>query len=273
MKAIDKFWLFGVHPTHYDDQYLGRFRDPSGKKSFGSNITPAEGAYYLGLSNVVMAVAPPPYTSDADYLMFTFKPMNKVLWAVGASGGLNKIDNEFIVDLADKYDNVIGASLDDFNAMFGSYSEPEKTKKIQSTIMDIKNDLSKAKRPLEVNAVLYFFELKNVNPEAFKELDTISFWTWDSNDLVNLESNFEKACKMFPNQKKMLGIYLYDFRNYHPVPLDKMKHQCEVGLKLLKEGKVDGLIFEANSVMGAGFETDEWVRNWIIEVADTEVEG
>ena len=89
MKAIDKFWLFGVHPTHYDDQYLGRFRDPSGKKSFGSNITTAEGAYYLGLLNVVMAAAPPPYTSDADYLMFTFKPMNKVLWAVGASGGLN----------------------------------------------------------------------------------------------------------------------------------------------------------------------------------------
>lgn len=271
MRAIDKFWLFGVHPTHYDDQYLGRYKDPSGKRSYGSNITPAEGAFYLGLNNMVMAVAPPPFTSAADYLMFTFKPMNKILWAIGASGGLNKIDNEFIVSLSEKYDNVVGASMDDFNAMFKDYPEPLKTKKIQETIGTIKKDLSKAKKQLELNAVLYFYELKSVNPDAFSELDGISFWTWDSNELVNLEENFENACKMFPKQKKMLGVYLYDFRNYHPIPIDRMKHQCETGLKLMKEGKVDGMIFEANSVMGAGFEGDEWLRNWIMEVAETEV--
>ena len=271
MKAIDKFWLFGVHPTHYDDQYLGRYRDPDGKKRYGSAVTPAEGAFYLGVPNMLMAVAPPPFTSAADSLMFTFPPLDKIIWSIGGSGGLNKIDNEFIVDLAKKHDNLIGASIDDFDARFNDCPEPLKTQKIKETILGIKEDLKKANRPLSLYAVLYYYELKNVNPAAYEDIDGFSFWTWDSTKIKDLEKSFEEACRLFPDKKKMLGIYMYDFRNYHPIPLDRMKHQCEVGLRLMKEGRVDGLIFEANSVMGVGFETDKWLREWIKDVADTEV--
>ena len=50
-----------------------------------------------------------------------------------------------------------------------------------------------------------------------------------------------------------------------------MELQCELGLKLMKEGRLDGLIFEANSVMGVGFPNDNWTRQWIQRVGETVV--
>jgi hypothetical protein len=47
-----------------------------------------------------------------------------------------------------------------------------------------------------------------------------------------------------------------------------MKKQCETGLKWLKEGRNDAMIFLTNCTMGMGFESEKWLRNWIDEVGD-----
>ena len=50
-----------------------------------------------------------------------------------------------------------------------------------------------------------------------------------------------------------------------------MAHQCETGLRLLREGRVEGLIFEANSVMGVGLPSEYWLRGWLDRVGGTEL--
>lgn len=64
---------------------------------------------------------------------------------------------------------------------------------------------------------------------------------------------------------------MYDFPAGQPVPLDMMELQCEYGLQLLKEGRLDGMIFEANSVMGVGLPSEKWLTEWIERVRLTEI--
>ena len=42
-------------------------------------------------------------------------------------------------------------------------------------------------------------------------------------------------------------------------------------LELLKQGRIDGMIFEANSTMGAGLPSEYWLREWVEQVKNTEV--
>ena len=57
----------------------------------------------------------------------------------------------------------------------------------------------------------------------------------------------------------------------HPVPLDLMEMQCNVALKLLREGRIDGIIIEANSVMGVRLPSERCLREWVDKVKDIEL--
>ncbi|HPY91023.1 MAG TPA: hypothetical protein PLT23_09865, partial [Lentisphaeria bacterium] len=98
---------------------------------------------------------------------------------------------------------------------------------------------------------------------ALDYVDGLTLWTWDSKELPLLEKRFEQIEKDFPRHQKMLGVYMYDFRNRQPVETPLMEHQCELGLRLLQEGRLDGMIFEANSVMGVGLPSELWLRDWL----------
>ena len=50
-----------------------------------------------------------------------------------------------------------------------------------------------------------------------------------------------------------------------------MELQCEYGLKLLREGRADGLIFLTNCVMGVGLPSEYWLRDWIDRVKNIEL--
>jgi len=50
-----------------------------------------------------------------------------------------------------------------------------------------------------------------------------------------------------------------------------MKKQCETGLRWIQEGKIDGMIFLANTTMDIGLESVEWTRQWIKEVGNTSI--
>jgi hypothetical protein len=64
---------------------------------------------------------------------------------------------------------------------------------------------------------------------------------------------------------------MYDFPERHAVSLDLMEYQCNTALRLMKEGRIDGMIFETNSVMGVGLPSELWLRDWVDRVKDTEV--
>lgn len=100
----------------------------------------------------------------------------------------------------------------------------------------------------------------------------MTLWTWESKELAILESRLQQFEALFPRHKKMLGIYMYDFPNAIAVPNELMYHQCELGLQFLREGRIDGMIFEANSVMGVGLPSETWLRQWIEQVGDEEID-
>ena len=262
--ARDKFWLFGVRP-HQDDIFMRRAHGANFRRH-RSRITPAEGAAMLDVPNVAMIVCqgePVSYSEDAYGYMESFRRMKKVLWGAAGSGGF-RIGNEekFIVDLAAEYPNICGAYLDD---MIGTYG-PEQA---LATLKTVRAELDRACRPMELNATWYFNKEAPAGVPDY--LDTLTVWTWRHEELADLKDNFEALEESAPKQKKILGIYMFDFEEGRPIPDEYMAMQCEFGLDMLRQGRADGLMFEANSVMGLGFESEKYLTNWIDKVKDTVV--
>ena len=273
-KAIDKYWLFGVR-AHQDDTLLDALGRGCGKRRCGSRITPAEGAFMLGVPNMIMVTGdnaePVPFTHDAYQYCESFRPLKRVMWSsCGSSGWRNGNEEAFICDISHKYENICGAYLDDFFTRFGSKPQ-EHTDELLACIQEIRGKLSAAARPMPVYVTAYMHGMKDIAKSVMDLVDGLVFWTWQSKELPLLPERFQQAEEACPNHKKLLGIYMYDFTTREAVDMELMKFQCEYGLEMLKAGRVEGLVFEANSVMGIGLPTEEYLREWIAQTHDVEV--
>ena len=69
-----------------------------------------------------------------------------------------------------------------------------------------------------------------------------------------------------PTRLIALGMYIWDYWASKPVPLELMRHQCELGLKWLKEQRIQEIIFLGNNVLDVGIPCAEFVRDWIAKV-------
>ncbi len=273
-KAIDKYWLFGVR-AHQDDTLLDALGRGGGKRRCGSRITPAEGAFMLGVPNMIMVTGdnaePVPFTHDAYQYCESFRPLKRVMWSsCGSSGWRNGNEEAFICDISHKYGNICGAYLDDFFTRFGSKPQ-EHTDELLACIQEIRAKLSAAARPMPVYVTAYMHGMKDIAKSVMDLVDGLVFWTWQSKELPLLPERFQQAEEACPKHKKLLGIYMYDFTTREAVDMELMKFQCEYGLEMLKAGRVEGLVFEANSVMGIGLPTEEYLREWIAQTRDVEV--
>lgn len=269
-QARDKFWMFGVR-AHQDDPWLGRGLD--NRNYTKSRITPAEGAFMLDIPNMLMINCdgiPVPFSDDAYGYADSFCRMNNVLWGVTGSAGF-RVGNEeaFICDLAEKYPNIKGAFMDDFFHKFRGL--PDMNERAEALLKEIRAGLDKACRPMELYVVWYTRELDTVDPRLMQYIDGITLWTWHSEQLPLLPERYEQIERNFPDKKKLLGIYMYDFIAGEPITNELMELQCEYGLKLMKEGRLDGMIFECNATMGVGLPSEKWLREWIDRVKYTEI--
>ena len=260
--ARDKFWMFGVRP-HQDDVIIRK----------RSRITPAEAALMMDVPNMLMINCegePVPFSEEAYGYAESFVRMNKVLWGATGSGGF-RIGNEekFICTLAEKYPNIGGAFLDDlFHRFRGQENAPEKMK---AFLHEIREGLDKSSRNLEMFIVWYTSEIESLPVEAVEDVNGITLWTYNCKELPLLEARFEAFREKFPDKKLLLGVYMVDFPTGMPLSDEQMEKQCEFGLEQLKKGRLDGMIFEANSVMGVGFPSEKWLRAWIDKVKNTEI--
>jgi hypothetical protein len=50
------------------------------------------------------------------------------------------------------------------------------------------------------------------------------------------------------------------------MPVALMERQCELGLRWLKERRIEGIIFLGNTTMDLGFASVDWTREWIQKV-------
>jgi hypothetical protein len=101
------------------------------------------------------------------------------------------------------------------------------------------------------------------------EFDVLTLWTWDSAEISELEANLLALEKIAPKKARIaLGLYLWDFQNKKPVPVELMKQQCDLGLKWLKEGRISDMIFLANTMLDVGMPSADFSRLWIKQHGD-----
>lgn len=286
----DRLWIFavdaGANNGHLE---LGNVRG-------GSRMTPAEGAFWLGVPNLlfIRAYEKPPLpnlerwrakTTFEQYAI-SFQPLDRVVWSVvgaGGKGGMNELP--YVLPLAEKFANFSGIYLDDF--ITDARRQPDGRSLGRPALQP--DDLRQAReqmkvvgRPMDVWVTLYTHEInpgrKTASPafrgcdpplERFLNLfDVLTLWTWNSEELPFLEENLAALEKIAPqNARIALGLYIWDFHNHKPVPLELMEHQCELGLKWLRSRRIQEMVFLANSVLDVGLPSAEFSRQWIAKVA------
>ena len=299
----DRLWLFGV-PA--DGPRL--FYEGAGYRG-GSRITPAEGAHWLGVPNLMFITQPwnqPPamarekawktVTTKEQYAI-SFQSLKRVQWAAVGSGGLGGLaEVPDIVTLAKDYPNITSIYLDDFvtrpytkRADGTTVGTPAMT---EAQLKSMRTQLGKVGRPMEVWTTIYTHEFDRKHPDfkdceppladQMKHFDVVVLWTAKSADLRDLEKNLTLLESIKPkNCRIALGIYLWgywdkdpakaDDKSYvmgRPVPLDLMEHQCGLGLKWLKEGRVSDLVILGLAGIDQGIPSAKWMRDWIKKNGD-----
>jgi hypothetical protein len=299
----DRLWLFGV-PA--DGPRL--FYEGAGYRG-GSRITPAEGAHWIGVPNLMFITQPwnqPPamarekawktVTTKEQYAI-SFQSLKRVQWAAVGSGGLGGLaEVPDIVTLAKDYPNITSIYLDDFvtrpytkRADGTTVGTPAMT---EAQLKSMRTQLGKVGRPMEVWTTIYTPEFdrkhrdfKDCEPplaDQMKHFDVVVLWTAKSADLRDLEKNLALLEAIKPkNCRIALGIYLWgywdkdpakaDDKSYvmgQPVPLDLMEHQCSLGLKWLKEGRVSDLVILGLAGIDQGIPSAPWMRDWIKKHGD-----
>jgi len=261
MTVRDRLWLFAVHAGANNVEYQSKHHIENFAPG-GSRMTPAEGAFWLGVPNLLFIRARdiPPLpsaepgrwrTSFEQYAM-SFAPLDRVVWSVvgaGGHGGMKELPP--VLELAKKFPNITGVYLDDFIVKAKVQPDGHMVGQPAMRVDELKNareQMKAAGRPLEIWATLYTHEINLARKLAapvfqdcepplatfFDQFDVLTLWTWNSEEIPELEVNLAALEKLALKDARIaLGLYFWDFQNRKPVPVDLMKHQCDLGLKWL----------------------------------------
>jgi hypothetical protein len=292
----DHLWIFTV-AAGGDNDYLER----AGVRG-GSRMTPAEGAFYLNVPNLLLIREreqprlPSGETwrarNEFEQYATSFRPLSHVVWSVvgsGGHGGLNELP--YVLGVAKKFPNISGIYLDDFIIDTKRQADGRVVGRpaiYPAELKQARERMRSAGRPMDVWVTLYTHEInparKTTTPAfrgcepplaGFLDLfDVLTLWTWNSNELTMLDENLAALEAIAPKKARIaLGLYIWDFHNGRPVPLELMQHQCQRGLEWLQQGRIQEMIFLANTVLDVGLDSAEFAREWIAKVGGMQLKG
>jgi hypothetical protein len=276
--VLDRLWIW-THPAGAHDGI-----DLGGGRQGKSRMKPVEGADYLGVPNLYFIHYPNnPPISQFRQCALDFRPMKRVVWSLtGAGGDTSPAGREAVLKLAGEFPNISGFVLDDF-LHWSADSPPHRSAELASRpvpasmtpdqLEALQKRIAACGRKLPIACVVYTHQISPRILPHVNRVDKVAMWTWRSEDLGNLEANFEKLRRIVPSKPILLGCYLFDYGNNKPMTVDRMRRQCEFGLKWLREGKIEGMIFLASNVCDMNLPAVEWTRQWIVSVAREKVSG
>jgi len=223
-------------------------------------MTPAEGAAWLGVPNVIMVRYSGKPVLPFNPCLEPLREVQNVVWSiVGMGGETSESEREHVLDILRTFPNIRGVIMDDFFTSDGS------TALSIEQIGTIRRRLTQTGRSVELWVVLYA-HLLSLPVRPYLELcDTVTFWTWKQEELDRLEENFAAVERLVPQRKKVLGCYMWDFGNSRAMAMERMQKQCELGARWIKEGRIEGMVFLASCICDLGIEAVEWTRRWIAE--------
>jgi len=258
----DSLWVWGHEAGSHNGQY---------NLQGISRMTPAEGAYYLGVPNLIMVTygnhPEPPFETR----MRALSPLKRVVWSVLGDSSSSRDDLPEVLSLAERFPNLVGGIMDDF------FRPPDAQGAISrysvADLQRLRRRLCRGTRPLDLWVVLYAHDLGLDVQPYLAQCDVVTFWTWKADDLAALEANLPRAKALARDKPLVLGCYMWDYGAQRPMPVGAMERQCQLGLDWLKRGEVAGMIFLASCIADLGLEAVEWTRRWIATVGDEPLEG
>jgi hypothetical protein len=239
-------------------------------------MTPAEGALYLGIPNVIfLRYSGRPLPSAFGHYARRVSPFKRIVWEINMSPrrkgpvqlrwtDIDEEEHAEIRRLFGQYRNFAGVIFDDYLKNPG--------KPITAAGSDAVRKVKASFKPAEFWDAMYTVDIETTDKDYLALIDVVTVWTRNDDDLINLEQNLTKLESLYPRMRKVLGVYMWDYLGDRlPIPLDRMKHQCDVGLRWLKAGRIEGMTFCASPMCDMGVEAVEWVRRWIRQVGDEHV--
>jgi hypothetical protein len=190
-----------------------------------------------------------------------------VVWSiVGAGGATADSEREQVLALSERLPNLSGVMMDDFFLQRPTAAETGVLSVEQ--LEQIRKQLARGDRRLDLWVVLYAHQLALPVRQHLDLCDKVCFWTWRAEELADLERNLSALEERAPSCAKVLGCYMWDYGNKRPMPVEAMERQCATGLRWLREGRIEGMIFLASCICDLGLESVEWTREWIARVGD-----
>ncbi|MDR2916864.1 MAG: hypothetical protein LBV74_18880 [Tannerella sp.] len=249
----DRLWMWG----HEGSTISGLHNVPAGSK-----IGQAAAIDYMGIPNihVVRYLGKPEYPFDE--FIKQFSNTKRVSWSILEAGPPEEtfeIKKQWAFELVDKMPNLVSLCLDDFFQ--------DKLIRPISQLRELRNEMDHLPRKLSLPLVLYSFELELDIKKHIDYVDEVLFWTWHATDLVKLEENFNTYRNIVPDKPTWLGIYMWDFGNSKPIPVELMKLQLDFALEKFRQHEIEGMIFHCTPLVDLGLDAVEYSRKWIAEHA------
>ncbi len=268
----DRLWVF-CNPINADFDALRR----------RSVMSPFEGAVYLGVPNIAMVNQYPeagqeswykPFEPPFEQYAFPLKMLKRVVWSIVDAGGVTKDwERKQVLEMARRTPNFVGVYMDDF-------FQEERSQNPGSLSVDelraLQLQLKGPGKKLDTYVTFYTQFLHKPWGDYLKLIDVIILWTGHVQDLAHLDENLALLDKLAPKSRKMLGLYETDYNEkkvpaWTGMPVAAMQQACEQALRALRDGRIEGIMFYGSTSMDQGFESVEWVRNWIQKVGDTRI--
>lgn len=257
----DGMWLWGHEAGSHDTEW---------DISPSSRITPVEAAFYMDVPNMIMVRYHDKPEMPFDQYAIPFRGLKQVFWSVvGGAGRSSDEEREHVLELAARNPNIMGVFMDDFfrRPQDGGDLGVLAVEELQS----LRSQFEVAGRRLELGVTLYTYQLEMSLAAHLALCDWVSLWTWKAPDLKDLEENFSKCEQLAPSSLRLRGLYMYDYGQRRPMPIEDMQMQCETALRWLQTGRIEGMIFLASCICDLDLETVEWTRDWIARVGDGEL--
>lgn len=260
MKTIrDNTWIWG-HPP---GSVSGPFQLPP------SQMTPMEAAAYFGARNSFYL----PMFADVDMTKCNLGmySLDHVGWALECVYSHPEVIDR-LFSQAERFPNISCGIFDDFfneeNAKNNSLNyTPEFLASLRTKLH------TGGVRPLEMWLVFYTKQFGKDYSHFIREFDGVSLWFWSEYELENYEQFCRRFFEMTPTNKRMIGVYLYNFGEKKEADLNLVKYQLDCCSSWMKDGTIDGVILHTNAVADLGLEAVEAVKQWYDLHGDETVPG
>lgn len=254
----DNLWIWG-QPAGSHHKVANNCWNLPGENKMG----PLEGAQYLGIPNICIVTSGDDPAPPFDNLAETLKECPNVAWSIIGDASSTRYSNgqtdlEEVLKIARKYSNITGAIMDDF-------LRPERKEVFTPELVgEYAEKLHDA--GLELWTVIYEHELIEEVKPYLDKCDVISFWTWEGQNLKDLEKNFSELKKLVnPGKKILMGCYLWDYGNSKPLSIENMQYQLETYKKWFDSGEIAGVVVCSNCIADLGIEAADYAKQWFEE--------